>query len=152
MPKKYLVSLTDSERDLLQKLIHSRESKARKLTHARILLKADINETGKNWTDANISEALDVSLSTIARVQKRFATEGLDAALSVKVQQNRKPHRINGNAETHLIAIACSKPPEGHARWSLRLLSDKLVELHIIESVSHETVRQTLKKTNLSLT
>ena len=148
MAEKYRVWLMDAERERLEKLIYSGEAKARKLTHARILLKADSSARGRNWTDQQISTSLDVSLATIARVRKRFATQGLTCALNPKVQKNHRPRRLDGEQEAHLIAITCSEPPDGYARWSLRLLADKLVELDVVESISHETVRQTQKKTN----
>lgn len=148
MPKKkYIVKLTPDEREELETLISSGKSSARKLTRARILLKAD-----EDWTDKTISEALDVGTATVERVRKRFVETSLEAI------NRRKPRRqyerkIDGNAEAYLIALTCSAPPEGRKRWTLRLLADRLVRLEEvdIESVSHETVRQVLKKTNLSL-
>lgn len=120
------------------------------MNHARVLLKADVNQTGGGWIDAKMSEALDISVATIERVRQRFVEEGLEGALGRKVQKRRKSRRLDGEGEAHLVALACSEgPPSGHG--SLRLLAERMVELGYVESVSHETVRQTLKKTNLSL-
>lgn len=149
--KKYIVNLTSDERNQLLPLVVRGKGAARKLTHARILLKADSSDRGLNWTDEQISEALDVSLSTIARVRKRFVTEGLESALNPRVPKRHRPRILDGEGEAHLIALACSESPEGHARWTLRLLADKIVEQECVESISYETVRRTLKKTNLSL-
>lgn len=148
MPKKkYMVSLTPEEREKLQKLISSGEAKARKLTRARILLKAD-----EGWTDKSISRALDVGMATVGRVRKRFVEKGLEA-IDRRKPRRRYERKIDGDAEAYLIALACSAPSEGRKRWTLRLLADKLVTLEgvDIDSVSHETVRQVLKKTGLSL-
>ena len=149
--KKHLVNLSSNERNHLLSLVVSGKGEARKLTHARILLKADSSDRGLNWIDEQISEALDVSLSTIARVRKRFATEGLQSALKPRLRHRHRSHILDGEGEAHLIALACSKTPEGYARWTLRLLADKIVEQEYVESISYETVRRTLKKTNLSL-
>jgi transposase len=149
MPRRlYFVELSDAEREYLSKLISSGESKARKLTRARILLKADAG-----CKDKAISEALDVGQATVQRVRKRFAQEGLEAAINRRPPNRTYERILDGRAEAHLIALACSAPPEGHARWSLRLLAERLVALDEldIESISYETVRRTLKKTNLSL-
>lgn len=149
--KKYIVNLTSNRRNKLLSLVVSGKGEARKLTHARILLKADSSDRGLNWKDEQISEALDVSLSTIARVRKRFVTEGLESALNRRPQVNYRRHRLDGEQEAHLIALACSESPEGHARWTLRLLSGKMVERQYVDELSYQTVRRTLKKTNLSL-
>lgn len=148
MGKKYLVTLTDLERESLYSLIATGKALARKLTHARIRLKADSSEGGPNWKDETIRKALDVSLSTIARVRERFVEEGLEAALSRQAPLNPRPRRLDGAGEARLIAIACSAPPPGHARWTLRLLADPMVELDYVPQVSY----QTLKKTNFSRT
>lgn len=143
MPKKkYIVSLAPEEREKLQKLISSGEARARKLTRARILLKAD-----EGWTDKAISRALDVGTATVGRVRKRFVETGLEA-INRRKGRRRYERKIDGKAEAYLIALACSAPPEGRKRWTLRLLADRLVRLEEvdIESVSHETVRQALKK------
>lgn len=149
MPKKkYIVALTAEERAALEKLTQTGKAPAYKMNHARVLLKADVNQTGGGWIDAKISEALDLSVATIERVRQRFVEEGLERALGRKVQQRRKSRRLDGEQEAHLVALACSEAPSGHGHWSLRLLAERMVELGYVESVSHETVRQTLKKTN----
>ena len=143
MPKKkYIVDLTSEEREELEALISSGVAPARKLTRARILLKAD-----EGWTDKDISEALDVGTATVERVRKRFVEWG-----GIKAIERRKPRRqyerkLDGDAEARLIALACSAPPEGRTRWTLQLLADKLVTLEAvdIDSVSYETVRRVLK-------
>lgn len=146
--KKYVVDLTSDEREELETLISSGEANARKLTRARILLKAD-----EDWTDAAISEALDVGTATVERVRRRFVEWGGVAAIERRKPRRRYERKLDGDAEARLIALACSAPPEGRKRWSLRLLADRFVALETvdIESVSHETVRRVLKKTNLSL-
>lgn len=148
--KKYIVSLTSVEREVLEKLTTTGKAPAYKINHARILLKADTNQVDGGWTDESICIALDLSVATIERVRQRFVETNLETALSRQVQQNRKVRRLDGEQEAHLIAITCSDPPEGSARWSLRLLADRMVELEYVESVSYETVRQTLKKTTSS--
>lgn len=152
MPKKkYIVSLTPEERQALEQLTTTGRAPAYKVNHARILLKADTNQVDGGWTDQAISEALDISASTIERVRQRFVEESLVAALQRKPQQRHKPHRLDGEQEVHLIALTCGAAPEGYGRWSLRLLVEWMVELDYVETVSHETVRQSLKKTNSSL-
>jgi transposase len=145
--KKYIVSLTAEEREELEQLTTTGKVPAYKMNHARILLKADTNQEGGGWTDAAISQALDISVATIERVRQRLVETNLESALSRQVQQQRKPRRLDGEQEAHLIAITCSEAPAGYARWSLRLLADRMVELEYVESICHETVRQTLKKT-----
>jgi transposase len=120
------------------------------MNHARILLKADINQAEGGWTDEAISNALDISLATIERVRQRFVETSLEAALTRQVQHQRKPRRLDGEQEARLIAMTCGEVPDGRARWSLRLLAQKMVELEYVESISHETIRQTLKKTSSS--
>jgi len=148
MARKYVVTLTQQERDSLRQMLSAGKERARKLTRARILLKAD-----ENWTDEAIHQALDVSISTIERTRRRFVEEGLEAALNRRPSTRQYERKLDGNAEAHLIALACSSPPAGRKHWSLRLLAEKLVTLEQVDvdSVSHETVRQMLKKTNLSL-
>jgi len=151
MPKKhYVVTLTAAERSCLQGLIAKGKVAARKRLHAQILLKADAGPAGDGWTDQQIGEAFDVGRCTVERVRQRFVEEGLEAALTRKPQHNRVPPKIDGQAEAHLIAVACGKPPEGRKRWTLRLLADRLVQLEVVESVSSETVRRALKKTRSS--
>ena len=144
MSKKYVVTLAMEEQDLLQALIGSGTDRARKLTRARILLKAD-----QDWPDQTISEALDVSVATIERVRQRFVLEGLDAALHNRPSSREYRRKLDGEQEAHLIALACSEPPEGHAHWSLRLLADRMVRLEYVDSVSHETVRQAMNRNEL---
>lgn len=152
MPKKkYIVSLTPEERQALEQLTKTGKAPAYKVNHARILLKADTHQANGGWTDQAISEALDISCSTIERVRQRFVEASLEVALQRQPQQRRKAHRLDGEQEAHLIALACSAPPEGYGRWSLRLLAERMVALEYVETLSHETVRQTLKKTNSSL-
>jgi transposase len=153
MKKKYPVILNDTERDELKRLIAAGTAPARKLTHARVLLKTDQGPEGPGWVDDAVAEAVEVSQPTVSRVRKQYVEEGLEAALNRR-PPNREYHRkLDGKQEARLVALACSEPPEGRARWSLRLLADKLVELEIVEEeVSYQTVRRTLKKTNSSLT
>jgi len=149
--KKYIIKLSREERDTLKKITTSGRGPARMFIRARILLKADQGDHGLSWSDEQISDALDVTVQTIERVRKQFVEEGFDAVLSRR-QYTQKVSRkkIDGNVEAHLIALSCSEPPKGYVRWTLRLLADKIVELGYIESISHEAIRQTLKKTNLS--
>lgn len=151
MKKKYPVFLTEAQREHLKSLIAAGTAPARKLTHARILLKADQSSQGPRWVDEQVAEAVEVSQPTVARVRKRYFQEGLEAALNRR-PPNREYHRkLDGEQEARLVALACSEPPEGQARWSLRLLADRLVELEIVEEVSYQTVRRILKKTSSSL-
>ena len=147
MNKKYIVRLTPEERTSLETLISSGKAPARTLTHARILLKADCSPAGPAWPDVGISEALEVSLPTIQRVRQTLVLEGFDAALHRKLPPARQ-RKLDGQQEAHLIALACSTPPDGHKRWSLRLLTKRFVELQDGDTVGRETVRQVLKKTN----
>jgi transposase len=153
MKKKYPVILTETERDDLKRLIAAGTAPARKLTHARILLKADQSPEGPAWVDDAVAEAVEVSQPTVSRVRKQYVEEGLEAALNRRAP-NREYHRkLDGEQEARLVALACGEPPEGRARWSLRLLADKMVELEIVEEdLSYQTVRRTLKKTSLSPT
>jgi transposase len=150
MNKKYRVTLTDDERTSLHDLISAGTAPARTLTHARILLKADQAPSGPAWPDQAIADALDVSLPTIGRVRERLVEYGLDAALQRHSPSVQRQRRLDGAQEAHLIALTCSAPPAGQQRWSLRLLADKMVELEYVDTVSHETVRQILKKTSSS--
>jgi len=145
--KKYVVELTKAERERLGKLVSSGTAPARMLNRARVLLKADAHGPDR-WTDERIAEALDTSVATVGRVRKRFFRQGLDAALERSVPDRVYERSLDGRAEARLIALACSEAPEGRDRWSMRLLADKAVELGIVESVSHETVRKALKKTS----
>ena len=150
--KKYTVILTETERDELHRLIAAGTAPARKLTHARILLKADQSPEGPGWVDDRIAEAVEMSQPTVSRVRKQYVEEGLEAALNRRAP-NREYHRkLDGEQEARLIALACSEPPKGQARWSLRLLADKVVELEIVPEVSYQTVGRILKKTSSSRT
>lgn len=146
--KLYRVKLTAEERSHLQELLSKGRAAARTLTHARILLKADEGVAGPRLTDDEIAEALDVNRSTVERVRIRCVEEGFEAALRPRPSRQLHPRKLDGVQEAHLVALACSPAPKGRVRWSLRLLADKLVELEIVDDISYETVRQTLKKTN----
>ncbi len=150
MNKKYRVTLTEEERTMLHQLISVGTAPARTLTHARILLKVDESVDGPGWTDEAIAEALEVNRSTIERVRQRCVDEGFEAALRPRPSRQLHPRKLDGAQEAHLVALACSPAPQGRGRWSLRLLADKLVELEIVDAISYETVRQTLKKTRSS--
>ena len=150
MRKKYIVTLTDEERGALRGMIAAGKGAARKLTHARILLKAERRQQHREWEDARIAAALEVAVSTVENVRQRFVEESLEAALVPRPPRREYRRRLDGQQEAHLIALACGSPPEGHGRWTLRLLADRMVRLEHVESVSHETVRQTLKKTRSS--
>ena len=155
MKKKDPVFLTEAQREHLKSLIAAGTAPARELTHARILLKADQSSEGPGWVDEKIAEAVEVSQPTVARVRKHYLEEGLEAALNRRPPNRVYQRKLDGEQEARLIALACSEPPEGQARWSLRLLAEKLVELEIVEEeeeVSYQTVRRTLKKTSSSLT
>ena len=146
--KRYPVILEQEQRASLMRLISCGNESARKLTRARILLKADESETGPAYADKQIRAALEVSLSTIERTRKTFALEGLTAALTPKKRSWVSRQKFDGETEAHLIALTCSQLPAGHARWTLRLLAEKMVELQHFSSISHECIRQVLKKTN----
>jgi transposase len=149
--KRYKVTLDAQERQDLHDLIAAGQAAARKLTHARILLKADAADGGPAWPDHQIADALEVSVATVERVRQRFVEEGLEAALDRKRRERpAREVKLDGHAEAHLIALACSAPPEGRAVWTMQLLADKLVELEVVDSISDETVRLTLKKTRSS--
>ena len=149
MEKKHLVKLTEGERAYLAEYISSGEGKARSLARARILLKADEGPLGPGRSDAEVAEAVEVSVPTVERARRDFAERGLAAALHRRAAPERPGKRIlDGEKEARLIATACSAPPEGRKRWTLRLLADKLVELEVVAAVSYETVRQILKKTS----
>jgi transposase len=150
MVKKYLVRLSADERTVLTDLISAGKAAARAQTHARILLKADQGPDGPAWRDAEIVAALDVSLRTVERVRETWVLEGLEPALYPRPARAHRPHKLDGEQEAHLVALACSDPPAGQKRWTLRLLANQLVELAIVDGIAPETVRQTLKKTNSS--
>jgi transposase len=147
MPKKYRVTLTAEEREELDRLLSRGKADVRCLKHAQILLQADEAESGPGWADERIAEAYDAGVATIERLRQRFVEEGLQAALRTYRTGTRLYQRkLDGAQEAHLIALACSAPPEGRARWTLRLLAQRMVELAYVDTLSHETVRQTLKK------
>ena len=148
---KYIVTLTAEERQQLLQLIAAGKAAAKKLMHARILLKADAADGGPAWPDERIAQAIDVNTATVGRVRKRFVFEGLEAAL-VRKKQDRpsRERKLDGAGEARLIALACSKPPNGRAAWTLQLLADTLVELKVVDAVCDETVRRALKKTSSS--
>lgn len=148
MAKKYIVRLTEDERSYLESLIYTGKVAAHKRLHAEILLKADISELGEKWLDSKISEAFGVSTRTVERVRERLVQQGLESALNRATPIRVKGRTIDGDNEAHLIALACGEAPEGRSRWTLRLLGQQMVELGYVESVSHETIRQTLKKTS----
>ena len=147
---KYAVYLTEAERARLRALIGRGEAPARLLTHARILLKANQGEGGPGWSDAAIAGALEIHPDTVARVRRAYVGAGLDAALERKAPARVYARKLDGAAEAHLVAVACSPPPAGRERWTLRLLADALVRLEVVDAVSHETVRRTLKQTTSS--
>ena len=149
--KKYKVTLTPDERLRLHGLIAAGKGAAKKLAHARVLLKADAAPDGPGWSDSRIADAVEVSPDTVARVRERFVESGLEAALVRKKQGKPSRERVlDGRAEAKLVALACSAAPGGRAVWTMQLLADKLVELKVVEAVSDETVRRTLKKTRSS--
>ena len=138
--KRYIINLTKLEREELEQLTTAGRHAARKILHAWILLKADVG-----FKDEEICEHLNVSVRTVERVRERCAREGIDAALNPKKRPPKEP-TFDGDTEARLVQLACSKPPQGRKRWTLRLLADKLVELEVAGSISHETVRQRLGK------
>ena len=147
MEKKYVVRLTEEERERLTGLVSKGRASARVIAHAQMLLKVDAESP--NWTDIEVAEAFGVRANTVAKVRQRYVEEGLERALNRKrPEQPSRPRKLDGAGEAHLIAVACGDPPEGRARWTLRLLAGRLVELAIVDDISHETVRQTLKKTS----
>jgi transposase len=151
MQKTYHVTLTPEERSELERMISAGKAAARKLAHARILLKADEAEGGPGWNDERIAEALDVGLSTVWRIRRRFVEEGTEAAVAPRASTRVYARKLDGAAEARLVKLACSKPPEGRKRWTLQLLADRMVVLgHAEDGLSYETVRRVLKKTRSS--
>ena len=143
--KKYVVKLTSQERKQLEGLIKKGKVPGYKIRHAQMLLKADQGKQGPGWHDRQIAEAFGAHLTTVERLRKRFVEEGLQVALERHKRQNYT-RKLDGDAEAQLIAIACSEPPEGCNEWTLRLLADRLVELSVVDSISHMTVKRTLEK------
>ena len=148
MPKKYKITLSPEERQSLEQMVRSGKTPARTLTRARVLLKADCATGRAGWTDERIVAALDVGRATVERIRQRFVEESFETALYSRRPGQRYRRKLDGEAEAHLVALACTKPPAGRARWTVRLLTGRLVELGVVESVSRETVRRVLKKTN----
>ena len=147
--KKYIVELTSEERKQLQQLVKKGKVPGYKIRHAQMLLKTDQGNKGPGWPDAHVAEVFAAHVTTVERLRKRFVEQGLETALE-RNKRNNYARKLDGDAEAHLIAIACSDPPAGRNEWSLRLLADRLVELSVVDSVSYMTVSRTLKKTNLS--
>jgi len=147
--KKYIVDLTSEERKQLQQLVKKGKVPGYKIRHAQMLLKADQGNKGPGWPDVQVAEVFAAHVTTVERLRKRFVEQGLEAALE-RNKRNNYARKLDGDAEAHLIAIACSDPPTGRSEWSLRLLADRLVELSVVDSISYMTVSRTLKKTNLS--
>ena len=146
MAKKHIVYLTATERGELEQLVNTGKVAAYKRRHAQILLKSDVSEKGEGWNDAKISEAFDVSIRMVERTRQRLAERGLEAALN-RAKQAMRRCCLDGEQEAHLVALSCSEPPDGHARWTLQLLANKMIELEYVDTVSRGTVRRTLKKT-----
>jgi transposase len=146
--KKYIVRLSGEEREQLEALVKKGKAAAHKRLHAQILLTADVGEGGPGWKEQPISQGLGVSTRTVERVRERLVEQGLEAALKRAPQQSYKPLKLDGEGQAQLVALACSAPPEGRGRWTLQLLADRLVSLGWVDEISHETVRQVLKKTN----
>ncbi len=144
---KHAVVLTDEQRAALRTLVGRGVAPARRLAHARILLKADQGEGGAAWSDAAIAGALDIHPATVARVRQQFVAEGLDAALDRRAPRREYVRKRDGEQEAQLVALTCGTPPAGRARWSLRLLADEFVRLEVVDTISYETVRQTLQQT-----
>lgn len=144
---KFLVRLSADQRTQLEQMIAAGRHASAALVHARILLKADTGASGPGWADGAIAEALECGPSTVARVRKRFAQDGFDAAVHRKKPTGRQYRKLDGRQEAELVALACSAPPEGKGRWTLQMLADRLVESEVVDAVSDETVRRTLKKT-----
>jgi len=149
--KKYVVRLSGEERERLEALLRKGKSPAQRLLKARILLKADISQSGEGWSDSRIIKALETSASMVYRVRKQLVEDGVEAVLSRKPRATPSVPRIfDGEKEAKLIALACSEPPKGRARWTLRLLENKVMELNIVDRASDSTIGRTLKKTSLS--
>ena len=150
MRKQHVVVLSEQERARLHTLIGQGSAPARALTRARILLKASQGEAGPGWTDRAIATALEVHHTTVARVRQQYAAGGLAAAVDRKAPEREYLRKLDGEQEARLVVLACSTPPGGRKRWTLRLLAERLVQLEVVDTVSHETVRQALKQTSSS--
>ena len=151
MKKKYIVTLTQEERHTLHAMLSKGKAAARKLMHARILLKADASADVPAWSDDAIAKGVEVGRATVERVRKQFVEEGLQAALERRKPRRQYRRALDGDGEAHLVALACSEAPEGRSRWTLRLLAERMVALEYVDELSKDTVSRVLKKTNLSL-
>ena len=149
--KKYVVKLTTEEHASLLELVSKNKANRAKIVNAYILLKTDTGENGEKWTDERIAKAFNVSVLKVYRTRQRLVEQGLESALNRKPATRCKSRKLQGEEEAFLIATCCSEPPPGHTRWTLKMLGDKLVQMNYVETISPETVRQTLKKMNLSL-
>ncbi len=148
MNKRYLVKLDSDERKELSAIVKAEKVAAKKRVHAQVLLLADIGKHGPGWKDEAVAEACQVTVRTVENIRKRLVLEGLESALNRKKQVRPSREKIlDGEKEAKVVALCCGSAPSGHARWTLRLLAKRVVELSIVESVSHETVRRCLKKT-----
>lgn len=147
---KYVVRLDAEEREHLQAMVDAGRGSKSTRQRARVLLKADEADGAPSWTDERVAEFAEVSPSTVHRLRQQFVEDGLDATLKRRSSPHRQYRKLDGVGEAKLIATACSQPPQGRSRWTLHLLADKLVELQVVESISHECVRATLKKTSYS--
>ena len=143
--KKYHVYLTENEKDYLKQVVKKGTGRARQIQRAHILLKADVSE-GQGWTDQHIRETFQLARNTVSKIRKRFTEVGLEETVKRKQPDRDYATRLDGEQEAHLVALACSQPPEGQARWTLRLLAEHMVALEYVDSLSYETVRQVLKK------
>jgi transposase len=146
MQKKYIVRLTDAERELLNRLLSQQRISSQKVRRARVLLKADVN--GPNWPDVKIAEAFDCSRKTVENIRERLVTEGFEVTIDGRPKSRVRGKVLDGEQEAKIIALRLGRPPNGFANWTLRLLAEQAVTLEIVESVSHETLRRTLKKTS----
>lgn len=146
--KKYKITLTEGEIRELKEITQKGKQSARVIKNALILLNANEGKYGKGKKDEEIAEFLEVTVRTIENIRRRFVEDGFESALFGKPREREYENKVDGDAEAHLIALSCSKPPKGFGRWSLRLLADKMIELKYVESISHETVRRVLKKTS----
>jgi hypothetical protein len=150
MNQKYIIELSDEERQYLEKITSSGIAPARMVKRAQILLKSDCKGEGTAWKYEQICAAFNVTPVTVLNIRKSFVEKGLEATLSRKKPEREYPHALDGEKEAHLIALACSEPPEGRKVWSLRLLKDRFIQLGYVDNISHETIRTVLKKTNSS--
>jgi len=146
--KKYKVTLTKEEIDKLREITKKGKRNARYIKNALVLLNVDEGKYGKKKKDKEVAEILEITVRAIENIRMRFIVDGFEAALYGKPREREYDRKMDGDAEAHLIALSCSEPPKGYSKWSLRLLADKMVELRYIETISHETVRKVLKKTN----